>query len=86
MVKKLKLTKVQFWIDTELKKELDMFAHGMSMATADLYKGGALMLKNMIERPPEVVLNLFTRSFKDLEESRMKKKILEAYKGSTTIH
>ncbi len=86
MSNKVELVKVQFWIGKELKKEIDDFAHGLSLASADFYKGGALLLKNMIMQPPDVNLNIFTRSFKDFENTQLQKKILKSYKESRNIY
>ncbi|KYK27417.1 hypothetical protein AYK26_06960 [Euryarchaeota archaeon SM23-78] len=86
MTEKPELRKVQFWISKELKEEIDTFAHGLSMNSSDFYKGGALMMKKLLEKGGDITLNLFTRSFKDLEEKQVRKKILEAYKDSRNIY
>ena len=86
MSEKPKLKKVTFWINEELKKEIDDFAHSLNLASADFYKGGAIMMKNLLERPPDMMLNLFTRSFKDLENKMVQKEILKAYKGSKSVY
>lgn len=86
MAKGENLVKVSFWMGQELKKEIDDFAHGLNLSSADFYKAGALLLKNSIQRPPEIVMNLFTRSFKDLEKSEVQKKILKGYSNSRSIY
>lgn len=78
-MEKDKLTKVQFWIGTALRDELKEFAHGYNLATADLYKAGAIMLMNSLKHPDNVTLNIFTRTFKDLENKQLRKKILKHY-------
>lgn len=86
MANKEKLVKVQFWVGENFREEMNNFAHGLNLATADLYKAGIILIKNLISKPGEVVLNLFTRSFKDLENSRIKKKILKEYSGSRSVY
>lgn len=86
MVNKPNMIRVNFWIDKELKKEIDAFARSHSISCADVYKAGALMLKNMILHPPEINLNIFTRSFKDFENKQMQKKIRKAYTESRSIY
>lgn len=86
MAEKERLIKVQFWVGENLKRELDGFAHGLKLSTSDLYKAGALMLKNMILQPPEITVNMFTRSFKDFENKQMQEKILKSYKQSKSVY
>lgn len=81
MVKKEKLAKVQFWIGKDLKKEIDDFAHNLTLAAADFYKGGAVLLKKLFINPAEININLFTRSFKDVEKSIINKQILKEIKS-----
>jgi len=81
-----KLVKVQFWISPELRTELNDFAHGLCLSTADLYKAGALMLKNSIEQGQRVTINMFTRSFKDFENTQIQKKILKAQRESRSVY
>jgi len=80
------LKKVSFWINKDLKLEIDDFAHGLNMSSADFYKGGAILLKNLLKNVGEVNLNLFTRSFKDFENTQIQKKILKSYKESKSVY
>lgn len=86
MADKEKLVPVRFWIGKDLKKEIDDFAHGLNLASSDFYKGGAVLLKKIFESPKDIVLNLFTRSFKDLENKEIQKKILKSYRTSSNIY
>lgn len=86
MAEKEVLRKVQFWIGEDLKREIDDFAHGLNLTSADFYKAGAILLRNVITKPNEVTVNLFTRSFKDFENKEIQKKILKQYRESKSIY
>lgn len=86
MAEKEKLKCVRFWIGENLKTELDNFAHGYTLSSADLYKAGAILLMNMMKNPPEINLNLFTRSFKDFENTQLKKKARKAFQDSRNVY
>lgn len=86
MAEKEKLVSVRFWVGVRLKTELNDFAHSLNLATADLYKAGAILMKRLLENPGDIVLNLFTRSFKDFENTQLKKKTLKAFKESRNVY
>lgn len=81
-MKKPKLSKVQFWITDELKTEITQFAQGLSLSASDFYKAGALLLKNTLVNPINSSVNLFTKQFKDLENSELQKNIRKKCLGS----
>ena len=86
MEEKENLVKVQFWVDRATYALIKEFARTFPIAASDLYKGGAVMLMNCLSRPSEITLNLFTRSFKDLEKSQLQKKILKKYQESRSVY
>jgi len=86
MAEKRKLVKVQFWTNEEFRKEINDFAHSINLSGSDLYKAGAIMLKDIISGAREVNINLFTRSFKEFEDGQIKKKIQKAYKDSRSVY
>jgi len=86
MVEKEKLVKIQFWSGEKMRKEIKEFAHGIGLSASDFYKGGALLLINLLKNPSEVNLNLFTRSFKDFENNQIKKKIQKSFSGSRNVY
>ena len=86
MENKHRLVRVSFWIDGDLREELNQFAKSISLSTSDLFKAGAIIMKNLIKGNPEINLNLFTRSFKDFENRQLQKKIQKAYKRSITTY
>ena len=71
------LTKVQFWCSREFRNEIIDFAHSYNLSASDLYKAGAMLIKKLLENPMKVELNLFTRTFKDMENSQVRKQILK---------
>lgn len=71
-MEKEEVRRVNFQIGSELKEEIENFAHSLNISSSDFYKAGAVLLKNLLEGKPEVTLNLFTKNFKDLERGRVK--------------